>query len=408
MTFGRATCSAPSPFGPTGARCPDSRFAATRPSIPDLGAVVLEGNGDRMVDVAIEESSTTGVFVTGTGSTLERVTIRDSGLIGAAANFADHLTLDGVLLTGNNSEHFNHAPVSGGFKITRSQHLTIRDSVVSDNLGPGIWIDQSVLDTVDLVHGCHRQRRSRRCSPRSRIASLSSMSSSPATVRMGLKINDTGEVTIWRSTIVGNGLAVAILQEHRRGDDPSVPGHDERQPMPDPEMTWVIDSVVLGNSIIGDSRGSVRDGAVGGDGLVWVQDYSNEFTADDMGVELRGTCSTGPSDGIRRARSSGSCNTGAITPYLTLADFQDAVAGTEANRELLGDARRCLLLADTARAVDRPRRTPRRLRERWWLCSAIVRPGSGRSRPTPERLRTPRVRRGPSPAPSESVLFDFR
>ncbi len=118
------------------------------PSIPDMGSIVIEGDGDRIVDVAVEQSSTAGIFVTGTGSTLERVTIRDSGLIGATANFADHLTLDGVLLIGNNTEHFNQAPVSGGFKISRSQHLVIRDSVVSGNRGHGIWLDQSVLDST--------------------------------------------------------------------------------------------------------------------------------------------------------------------------------------------------------------------------------------------------------------------
>lgn len=309
------------------------RFA---PSIPDMGAVVLEGNGSRMVDVAIEESATSGVFVTGTGSTLERVTVRDSGLIGVAANFADRLTLDGVLLTGNNSEHFNHAPVSGGFKITRSQHLTVRNSVMNDNLGPGIWIDQSVLDSVisstDVLdnagHGLFAEISNRLLLVDVVIA---------GNRRQGLKINDTSEVMVWRSTIVGNGVAIAILQEQRRGDDPSVPGHDERQPMPDPEMPWVIGSVVIGNSIIGDSRGSARDGAVGGDGFVWVQDYSNEFTARDMGIELTGNLFYRTAEGYPPRSIVWQLNAGGITPYRTLPEFQDAVAGTETNRELLGE-----------------------------------------------------------------------
>jgi hypothetical protein len=374
------------------------------PSIPDLGAVVLEGNGDRMVDVAIVESSTTGVFVTGTGSTLERVTARDCGLIGAAANFADHLTLDGVLLTGNNSEHFNHAPVSGGIKVTRSQHLTIRNSVMSDNLGPGIWIDQSVLDTViastDVLdnagHGVFAEISNRVLVVDVVIA---------GNRRMGLKINDTGEVTVWRSTIVGNGLPVAILQEQRRGDDPSVPGHDERQPMPDPEMPWVIDSVVLGNSIIGDSRGSVRDGAVGGDGLVWVQDYSNEFTAGDMGVELRGNLFFRTSERFPPRAVVWQLHTGAITPYLTLADFQDVVADTESNRELLGelvDASYSLTPHAQSIAVANAQTPPDAVRallgDRAGGVGAIPVPASGE----------PQGSGSPSPSSSESEFLAFR
>ena len=306
------------------------------PSIPDMGSIVLEGDNDRVVNVAIEQSSTSGLFVTGTGTTIERVTIRGSGLIGATANFADHLTLDGVLLTGNNTEHFNQAPVSGGFKISRSQHLIIRNSVVSANAGHGIWLDQSVLDSVisstDVIdnagHGLFAE-----ISNRVLLADVVIAGNS----RIGLKINDTGEVSVWRSTIVGNGVAVAILQDTRRASDPKTPGHDERQPNPDPQMSWVIDSVVLGNSVIGDSLGSERDGAIGGDGFVWAQDYSNAFTAEDLGVVLTGNIVYRTVDGYPPRSVIWQLKKGATTSYRTLADFQKAVPGVEANHEWFGE-----------------------------------------------------------------------
>jgi hypothetical protein len=306
------------------------------PSIPDMGSIVIEGDGDRVVDVVVDQSSTAGMFVTGTGSTLERVTIRGSGLIGATANFADQLTLDGVLLTGNNTEHFNQAPVSGGFKISRSQHLVIRDSVVSGNQGHGIWLDQSVLDTTisstDVIdnagHGVFAEISNRVLLADVVIA---------GNVRIGLKINDTGEVAVWRSTIVGNGVAVAILQDVRRASDPSVPGRDERQPSPDPEMTWVIESVVLGNNIIGDSLGAVRDGASGGDGIIWVQDYSVDFTAEDMGVVLTGNLLFRSADGYPPETIVWQTDKGAVSAYRTLAAFNDAVPGSPSNREWFGE-----------------------------------------------------------------------
>ena len=306
------------------------------PSIPDMGSIVIEGDGDRIVDVAVEDSSTAGVFVTGTGSTLERVTIRDSGLIGATANFADHLTLKGVLLTENNAEHFNQAPVSGGFKISRSQHLMIQDSVVSANDGHGIWLDQSVLDSTivssDVIdnagHGVFAEISNRVLLADVVIA---------GNVRIGLKINDTGGVEVWRSTIVGNGVAVAILQDDRRASDPETPGHDERQPNPDPEMTWVIDSVVLGDNIIGDSLGSVRDGATGGDGYVWAQDYSGDFTAEDMGVVLTGNLFFRTADGRPPEAIVWQTDTSGVTSYRTLAAFSEAVPEAASNREWFGD-----------------------------------------------------------------------
>lgn len=306
------------------------------PSIPDMGAIVLEGDGVTLVDVAVEQSATIGVFVTGTGTTLQRVTIRDAGLIGATANFADHLTLDNVLLVGNNSERFNQAPVSGGFKISRSQHLTIRDSVVRDNAGHGIWVDQSVLDTVivstDVLdnagHGVFAEISQGVLVADTVIA---------GNKRMGVKINDTGGVTIWRSTIVGNGLAVAILQDTRRASDPETPGHDERQPFPDPQMSWVIDSVVIGNSVIGDSLGSERDGAGGaGDGFVWAQDFSKEFTAEQMGVELQGNLFFRTVDGYPPQSIVWQLKTGGVDYYSSLDRFQQAVPGAAANAELDG------------------------------------------------------------------------
>ena len=38
-------------------------------------------------------------------------------MLGIHGRFADNLTLDRVLATKNNDEHFNLAPVSGGVKL---------------------------------------------------------------------------------------------------------------------------------------------------------------------------------------------------------------------------------------------------------------------------------------------------
>ncbi|TXK17736.1 right-handed parallel beta-helix repeat-containing protein [Homoserinibacter sp. GY 40078] len=258
------------------------------PSVALLGSVVLEGNRDVVDGLVIEDSSTSGLFVTGTGSTVRDTTLRRGGLIGATANFADDLTLQGLLFEQNNAELFNQAPVSGGFKISRSRHLTILDSVFLQNQGPGIWLDQSVFDTTiartDVLgnagHGVFAE-----ISDQVRLVDLLIAGNG----RIGLKINDTSNVAVWRSTIIGNGLGVSILQDTRRASDPSIPGHDERRPIPDPGMTWVVSGVEIVDSVIGELTGSERDQGSQAAVPLWVQDYSSEFDAEAMGVELRGS-----------------------------------------------------------------------------------------------------------------------
>lgn len=257
------------------------------PSVPSMGAVVLEGDRALLRDVVIEDASTSGLFVTGTDSTVRDVTIRRSGMIGATANYADALTLDGVRFEGNNTEHFNQAPVSGGFKISRSRHLVIENSVFRDNRGPGIWLDQSVFDTTiassDILanagHGVFAE-----ISEKVLMTDLVVVGNR----RIGVKINNTGDVQLWRSTIVGNGLALAMLQDVRRGDDPAVPGHDDRRPMPDPDMPWTVAGTVIADNVIGAVAGSTRDSGDQPTTPLWMRDYSGAFSTADMVASVSG------------------------------------------------------------------------------------------------------------------------
>jgi hypothetical protein len=291
------------------------------PSVQTMGAVVLEGDGDLLQDVVIEDSATSGLFVTGTGSTVKNVTIRRSGLIGATANYADNLVLTRVLLEDNNTELFNQAPVSGGFKVSRSRHLVISGSVVRGNAGPGIWLDQSVFDTTILSsdvlsnagHGVFAE-----ISDRVRLIDVVIAGNR----RIGLKINDTSDVQVWRSTIVGNGLGVAVLQDTRRASDPKIPGHDDRRPIPDPEMTWVVSGVVIANSVIGGAQGSERDSDGKPTSPIWVRDYSGEFTAADMISLVSGNVFHRPSD--EQTLAIWQTKKKATTDYLDLPSWEAA------------------------------------------------------------------------------------
>lgn len=303
------------------------------PSVQTMGAVVLEGDGALLQDVIIEDASTSGLFVTGTGSTVKNVTIRRSGLIGATANYADNLVLARVLLEGNNTELFNQAPVSGGFKVSRSRHLVISGSVVRDNAGPGIWLDQSVFDTTILSsdvlsnagHGVFAE-----ISDRVRLVDVVVAGNR----RIGLKINDTSDVQVWRSTIVGNGLGIAVLQDTRRASDPSIPGHDDRRPIPDPKMTWVVAGVVIADSVIGAAQGSERDSDGQPTTPIWVRDYSGEFSAADMIASISGNVFHRPSDEQTLAIWQAEKKT--TTSYTDLGEWEDAAPQVTGNADITG------------------------------------------------------------------------
>jgi len=94
----------------------------------------------------IYDTASTGLFVGASNATVRDVTLARNGLMGLGANYADALTIDDLLAVENNAEHFNTSPVSGGVKIAKSRGVTVSDSALLRNDGPGVWLDQSVYD----------------------------------------------------------------------------------------------------------------------------------------------------------------------------------------------------------------------------------------------------------------------
>jgi len=246
-------------------------------SVPGFGAVTVEAPGVTIDNVLIEESATTGLFVGAARVTVSNVTVRDNGMMGMGANYADDLHVSGLSATGNNTQHFNNAPVSGGFKITRSRAVTIKDSRFAGNFGPGLWFDQSDFDanvvsnviSVNRGHGLILEISARFVVAGNTISNNSGN---------GIKVNDTSDVQIWNNTVAANGVDLRIAQDSRRASDPTVPGRDPRQNQPDPDITWVINRVTASNNVFSGPDSTV----------VSVEDYSGEYTADQLGVTLDG------------------------------------------------------------------------------------------------------------------------
>ncbi|HKT57447.1 MAG TPA: right-handed parallel beta-helix repeat-containing protein [Microbacterium sp.] len=243
-----------------------------------MGAVTVEAPGTRLENVSISDTATTGLFVGASSATLQSVTVARNGLMGIGANYADGLTLNNVLSVQNNSEHFNRAPVSGGLKVTKTRGLTIRNSAFLRNDGPGLWTDQSVyaisVAGTDFVgnagHGAFFEISQKVDFVNNLL--LGNLDSA-------LKINDTGSVRVWNNTIVGGDRTLEIVQDGRKANDPSVPGHDMRQPFPDPTMPWLIRNISVANNVIAGTTGNCA---------LCVEDYTHTYSASSLNITPNG------------------------------------------------------------------------------------------------------------------------
>ncbi|WP_431245709.1 right-handed parallel beta-helix repeat-containing protein [Leifsonia xyli] len=244
------------------------------PSVPDMGAVTAYKGGALFENVAFTDNATTGVSLGGDGNTLRSVTAARNGLLGVHANYSDHLTLDHVLAAGNNAEHFNTSPVSGGVKITRSRIIDVRNSAFVRNQSHGLWMDESVYGMTIAHNDSIGNAGNGIVLEISATASLVDNVSSRNT-SAGIKLNDISNAKVWNNTLTDNARNLDITQDSRRGNNPNDAGHDPRQAFPDPTMTWITGPTTIRNNIVSGGTGNC---------LLCVEDYSHTFSAETMHV----------------------------------------------------------------------------------------------------------------------------
>lgn len=299
------------------------RFA---PSVPHMGAVTLESSEISVKNVVIEDTATTGLAVSGENVRLEGITLTSNGMLGASATYADGLSAVGLLVTGNNTEGFNQSPVSGGIKIGRSQTVNVQDSIFAENNGPGLWFDESVLDLTAAGNEFLRNRGhgiSVELSARATIAN----NVIAGNEGHGIKVNNTSEVDVWNNSFINNGRPINIVQDERRASDRSQPGHDPRQKTLDPSMTWINGPVALRNNVVTGTTGNC---------LLCVEDYSNEFSAEDMEVTTAGNVFHRPTGSTPAWLVIWSRGRGDPAVYTTLGGFRNATGQSMHDIELTG------------------------------------------------------------------------
>lgn len=298
-----------------------TRFA---PSVPDMGAVRVNGPGTSLENMVLSDNATTGVSVQATNVNLTRITSIRNGLLGVHVNYADGLRVAQLDASDNNKEHFNLAPVSGGMKVTRTRNVSVYDSVFDNNDGPGLWFDESSYD-VDIVANIMTSNTSygvaAEISANFRILNNLIMKN----VGNGITIKNTNGAQIWNNTILGNARPISITQDTRVATSLSTPGHDPRQKLPDPAVTWMTGSDRVSNNVISGSTGNC---------LLCLEDWTHSRSAAQMGVTASGnvyqrTSLTAPNSLVIWARQGTD-----PAVYRTLAAFQGATGQDPASVEL--------------------------------------------------------------------------
>ncbi|WP_055810980.1 right-handed parallel beta-helix repeat-containing protein [Leifsonia sp. Root112D2] len=297
------------------------------PSVPDMGSVTSYGGGCTFENMAFNDNATTGLSVGGVGVTLRNVTAARNGLLGIHGNQADSLKATGLLASGNNAEHFNTSPVSGGMKVTRSRGVQVTDSAFVRNLGPGLWMDESVYNMTiannDVVgnasHGIAIE-----------ISAKVILANNLVTGNRGdgFKVNDTSDVSIWNNTLTDNVRNLDVVQDLRRASDRSVPGHDPRQAFPDPTMTWVLKSITIHNNVISGGSGNC---------LLCIEDYSHQYSAAQMQVSSDGNIYQRPSANAPTWLVVWSQSAGNPSVYNSLSQFT-AATGQESHSRAFDSA----------------------------------------------------------------------
>ena len=252
-------------------------------SVPLKGAIRSLAANVTLENLVVSDNATQGIYVggrgLGTGNTLRQVTVERNGLLGIESSYADGFRAIGVRAVDNNTEHFNSSPVSGGLKIGRVRHISITGSVFSGNEGPGLWMDESVFDATvtgnDFVnntgHGLSFEISSDGVFADNLVAGNGGN---------GMKMNNVSNLTIVNNTFINNaGKPLWLVQDSRVASNVTTPGHDPRQPLPDPTMTWILGPATVTNNIFSGTNSNC---------YLCVEDTALHRSATTMGITTDG------------------------------------------------------------------------------------------------------------------------
>ncbi|GIH69074.1 right-handed parallel beta-helix repeat-containing protein [Sphaerimonospora thailandensis] len=223
-----------------------------------MGAVKGFANDLRFENDVFADTALAGLSIKG-----DRIVVRNNaflrnGQLGLHGHRTQQATVAGNLMEGNNWEHFEMAPVSGGMKITTSAGLQLAGNRSERNFGPGFWLDESVSDAVvarnlalaNAGHGIHYEISARGLIVGNVVADNG---------KNGLYVNESSDVRLWNNTVLRNGgTQINVIDGAREQDDPRMP--------------WNVSGVEVRNNLV---QGGPQP-------LVSVEDLTGRRTAPEM------------------------------------------------------------------------------------------------------------------------------
>ncbi len=295
-------------------------------SIPTMGAVTAERPGIKIENAVFSDMATTGLSLDSTGIIANRITAVRNGLLGIHGVYADNLRLSNIYASGNNTEQFNQAPVSGGAKITRTRGIAVDHSSFDGNNGPGLWLDESTYNST-IIASTFRNNKGHGMSLEISAKTVVADNLIANNGGNGIKLNDTSDATIWNNTFMGNNRPLNIVEDARRASDRSVPGHDPRQAFPDPTMSWIIGPATVRNNVFAGTAGNCE---------LCVEDYSHQYSAEQFRVTALGDVYQRDSAGSPSWLVVWSTGGGNPKVFNTLSAFHQATQQEAQGLELTG------------------------------------------------------------------------
>ncbi len=296
--------------------------------LPKIAAVKADATNVTVENMVITNNATTGISFTKANDTARNITANNNGMLGILANYADGLKVLDSRADRNNVEHFRAAPVAGGIKITRSRGIQVADSHFGNNYATGVWFDESVYD-IDLVSNDIVDNGNHGASLELSAKAVVADNLISGNAGVGLKVNDTNQVQIWNNTFVGSNRTIWIVQDARIASNLSNAGHDPRQPLPDPTMTWLTGDVTQANNIFsypGDASPCV----------LCVDDATHKRSAETMKVTSNGNLYNRSSAASSRQLITWSTGAGNPKVFSSVAAFRAATGQDAGSSEVNG------------------------------------------------------------------------
>lgn len=322
------------------------------PSVPDFGSISIWRPSVVLENVTVDSSATMGIMVGATDVRLNKVTVTRSGQMGINANEADRLVADGLVISGSNQENFNPVPSAGGFKVTHTRGVTVRNSRITGTIGStALWLDESTYDATVVGNDITSNGRHGVVVELSAKVTVANNLITGNTVS-GLFITNSAGVSVWNNTFADNRRNIGMAQDNRvAANSPNSSGRDKRQPFPDPTMTWILGQVTVSNNVLAQSGAA-------SEGLLRLEDWTSGKSASLRDITVNGNvwnrvASSNPATEILWTSSGRAAGYTTVSAYRT-ATGQEAAGWALDGRSVLSGSSLTAEARNMAGSVSRP------------------------------------------------------